>query len=171
MANLNYIANATQLNKELNNILESVINNVSESLLSDFLAHLDAVMYSVPAGDYERNRENGGFYSGWNISSETMGNLAGYVRSLVFDGSKLVPPSDYNQGAHGGRYGSDIRDIMAGVLNDIESNDRYSYGGGANYLADGFSNTGYWTSYLWDIDKKINNWLDLEFKKYGIVRG
>ena len=60
---------------------------------------------------------------------------------------------------------------MANILNDIQSNDIYSYAGGAKYLSDGANSEGYWTSYLRDIDKKVESWLDTEFKKHGIVRG
>ena len=56
---------------------------------------------------------------------------------------------------------------MPWILNSIEANDIYSYAGGANYLE---GNRGYWDSYLCDIDKKIEEWLDIEFKKYGIGR-
>ena len=174
MASINYVASTTQLNKELSDILEKVIDAVSETLLKDFRQHLDATIYAAPKGDYVRNRENGGFYAGWEIKEDQSSALKGYIRRLAFDGSKLVAPSESNGWAHGGDWGGspggDQRGKMYWILNDLTSNDYYSYNGGAKYLADGRNSIGYWDSYLSDIDNKIKKWLDDEFKKYGIVR-
>lgn len=174
MASINYVASTTQLNKELSDILEKVIDAVSETLLKDFRQHLDATIYAAPKGDYVRNRENGGFYAGWEIKEDQSSALKGYIRRLAFDGSKLVAPSENNGWAHGGHWGGspggDQRGKMYWILNDLTSNDYYSYNGGAKYLADGRNSIGYWDSYLSDIDNKIKKWLDDEFKKYGIVR-
>ena len=174
MANINYVASTTQLNKELSDILEKVIDAVSETLLKDFRQHLDATIYAAPKGDYVRNRENGGFYAGQEIKEDQSSALKGYIRRLAFDGSKLVAPSDDNGWAHGGNWGGspsgDQRGKMYWILNDLTSNDYYSYNGGAKYLADGGNSIGYWDSYLKDIDNKIEKWLNDEFKKYGITR-
>ena len=174
MASINYVASTTQLNKELSDILEKVIDAVSETLLKDFRQHLDATIYAAPKGDYVRNRENGGFYAGWEIKKDQSSALKGYIRRLAFDGGNLVAPSDYNGWAHGGNWGGslggDQRGRMYWILNDIESNDYYSYNRGAKYLADGANSIGYWDSYLKDIDNKIEKWLNDEFKKYGITR-
>ena len=175
MASFNYIADTTQLNRELSNILEIVINNVSNTLLKDFQEHLDATIYDAPPGEkYKRNREDGGFYSGWEIRENQSSALKGYIRTLAFDGEKLVAPSESNGWAHGGNWGGalggDQRGRMYWILNDITSNDYYSYNRGAKYLADGVSSIGYWDSYLKDIDNKIEKWLNDEFKKYGITR-
>lgn len=172
MASFNYIADTTQLNKELSNILETVINNVSNTLLKDFQIHLDSTIYAASPGEqYERNRANGGFYSGWEIKENQSSVLSGYVRTLAFDGGKLVAPSESNGWAHGGNWGGspggDQRGKMPWILNDIQANGIYSYAGGANYL---YGNQGYWDSYLKDIDNKIEKWLNDEFKKYGISR-
>ena len=174
MANINYVASTTQLNKELSDILEKVIDAVSETLLKDFRQHLDATIYAAPKGDYVRNRENGGFYAGWEIKKDQSSALKGYIRRLAFDGSKLVAPSGDNGWAHGGNWGGnpsgDQRGNMSWILNDFTSNDYYSYNEGAKYLADGRNSIGYWDSYLSDIDNKIEKWLNDEFKKYGITR-
>ena len=50
MASINYVASTTQLNKELSDILEKVIDAVSETLLKDFRQHLDATIYDAPPG-------------------------------------------------------------------------------------------------------------------------
>lgn len=174
MANINYVASTTQLNKELSDILEKVIDAVSETLLKDFRQHLDATIYAAPKGDYVRNRENGGFYAGWEIKKDQSSALKGYIRRLAFDGSKLVAPSGDNGWAHGGNWGGnpsgDQRGNMSWILNDLTNNDYYSYNGGAKYLADSGNSIGYWDSYLKDIDNKIEKWLNDEFKKYGITR-
>ena len=174
MANINYVASTTQLNKELSDILEKVIDAVSETLLKDFRQHLAATIYAAPKGDYVRNRENGGFYAGWEIKEDQSSALKGYIRRLAFDGSKLVAPSDDNGWAHGGDWGGspggDQRGKMSWILNDLTNNDYYSYNGGAKYLADGGNSIGYWDSYLKDIDNKIETWLNDESKKYGITR-
>ena len=174
MASINYVTSTIQLNKELSNILERVVDAVSESLLKDFRHHLDATIYAAPKGDYVRNREDGGFYAGWEIKEDQSSALKGYIRRLAFDGSKLVAPSESNGWAHGGDWGGspggDQRGKMYWILNDLTSNDYYSYNGGAKYLADGRNSIGYWDSYLSDIDNKIKKWLDDEFKTYGIVR-
>lgn len=171
MANFSYIANTSQLDKELNIILENVINNVSDKLLKDFQQHLDNTIYAAPVGQkYERNYKNGGFYSGWEITQNQRSAIYGYIKTLMFNGGNLVAPSENNDWAHGGANGGDQRGKMAWILNSITSNDIYSYNGGAKYLADGGNSVGYWTSYLRDIDKKINQWLDMEFKRYGIGR-
>lgn len=175
MASINYIANTTQLNKELSNILETVIDNVSNTLLEDFQEHLNSTIYAASPGEqYKRNKVDGGFYSGWEIRKNQSSALKGYIRTLAFDGNKLVPPSENNGWAHGGDWGGspggDQRGKMPWILNDLTSNDYYSYNGGAKYLADGRNSIGYWDSYLSNIDNKIKKWLDDEFKKYGIVR-
>ena len=171
MASINYVASTTQLNKELSDILEKVIDAVSKTLLKDFRQHLDATIYAAPKGDYVRNRENGGFYAGWEIKKDQSSALKGYIRRLAFDGGNLVAPSDYNGWAHGGKWGGspggDQRGKMSWILNDVTFNGLYSYAGGAHYLE---NNDGYWNTYLAGIDDKIDKWLNKEFKKYGIVR-
>lgn len=174
MATINYIVNTQQLDKELENVLAKVIDAVADRLLKDFRQHLDATVYGVPPGEkYQRNRENGGFYSGWEIKEDQSSALKGYIRRLAFDGGNLVAPSADNGWAHGGNWGGspggDQRGKMYWILNDITSNDTYSYAGGARYLHS--TSTGYWDSYLDTIDKKIKEWLDEEFKKYGATRG
>ena len=69
MATFNYTSNAGQLQKELNQILETVLDNVSDTLLKDFLQHLDATVYSKPPAKstYQRYKEDGGSYGGWLI--------------------------------------------------------------------------------------------------------
>lgn len=172
MASINYIANSTQLNKELQTILGDVVDAVCNTLLSDFQQHLNATIYAAPEGkEYKRFKENGGFYSGWKIKEHQRSAISGYIKSLAFDGGALKAPSYDNHLAHGGTTGGDLRGYMADILNDIQSNDTYSYAGGAKYLSDGMNSEGYWTSYLRDIDKKVESWLDTEFKKHGIVRG
>ena len=84
MASINYVASTTQLNKELSDILEKVVDAVSETLLKDFRQHLDATIYAAPKGDYVRNRENGGFYAGWEIKKDQSSALKGYIRRLAF---------------------------------------------------------------------------------------
>ena len=103
MASINYVASTTQLSKELSDILEKVINAVSETLLKEFRQHVDATIYAAAKGDYVRNRENGGFYAGWEIKKDQSSALKGYIRRLAFDGSKLVAPSESNGWAHGGK--------------------------------------------------------------------
>lgn len=174
MASINYVASTTQLNKELSDILEKVIDAVSETLLKDFRQHLDATIYAAPKGDYVRNRENGGFYAGWEIKKDQSSALKGYIRRLAFDGGKLVAPSESNGWAHGGKWGSspggDQRGKMPWILNYSDINEQYSYAGGAHYIRGGGQYDGYWDDYMYDIDEKIEKWLNDEFKKYGIVR-
>lgn len=174
MANINYVASTTQLNKELSDILEKVIDAVSETLLKDFRQHLDATIYAAPKGDYVRNRENGGFYAGWEIKEDQSSALKGYIRRLAFDGGKLVAPSESNGWAHGGKWGGspggDQRGKMPWILNYSNINEQYSYAGGAYYIRGGGQYEGYWDDYMYDIDEKIEKWLNDEFKKYGITR-
>ena len=174
MASINYVASTTQLNKELSDILEKVIDAVSETLLKDFRQHLDATIYSAPKGDYVRNRENGGFYAGWEIKEDQSSALKGYIRRLAFDGGKLVAPSESNGWAHGGKWGGspggDQRGKMPWILNYSNINEQYSYAGGAYYIRGGGQYEGYWDDYMYDIDEKIEKWLNDEFKKYGITR-
>ena len=174
MANINYVASTTQLNKELSDILEKVIDAVSETLLKDFRQHLDATIYAAPKGDYVRNRENGGFYAGWEIKEDQSSALKGYIRRLAFDGGKLVAPSESNGWAHGGKWGGspggDQRGKMPWILNYSNINEKYSYAGGAYYIRGGGQYEGYWDDYMYDIDEKIEKWLNDEFKKYGITR-
>ena len=175
MASFNYIADTAQLNKELSNILEVVINNVSNTLLKDFQGHLESTIYAAPPGkQYERNRANGGFYSGWEIRENQSSAISGYVRTLAFDGGKLVAPSENNGWAHGGKWGGspggDQRGKMPWILNYSDINEQYSYAGGAYYIRGGGQYDGYWDDYMYDIDEKIEKWLNDEFKKYGITR-
>ena len=174
MASINYVASTTQLNKELSDILEKVIDAVSETLLKDFRQHLDATIYAAPKGDYVRNREDGGFYAGWEIKEDQSSVLKGYIRRLAFDGSELVAPSGSNGWAHGGNWGGspggDQRGKMPWILNYADINEQYSYAGGAYYIRGGGQYDGYWDDYMYDIDEKIEKWLNDEFKKYGRIR-
>ena len=149
-------------------VMRQVIESVSDKLLKDFRDHLDKTVYGAPTGEYVRYKDNGGFLSGWKISEDISKKAQEYVRSLVFDGSLLIAPQDdmiNSQMSHGGRDGSDIRELMAMVLNNIADNDYYSYNGGANYLE---GNKGYWDSYISDLNDKVIGWFDGELKKYGI---
>ena len=174
MANINYVASTTQLNKELSDILETVIDAVYETLLKDFRQHLEETIYAAQKGDYVRNRENGGFYAGWEIKEDQSSALKGYIRRLAFDGGKLVAPSESNGWAHGGKWGGspggDQRGKMPWILNYSNINEQYSYAGGAYYIRGGGQYDGYWDDYMYDIDEKIEKWLNDEFKKYGITR-
>lgn len=168
MAMFNYITDGRQLEQTLNQIAEKVIDEVSKTLLVDFQHHLDETIYAAPAGtSYYRYYNKGGFYSGWNIDVNRL------IRTLAFHGGKLVSPKqDYvNDGwAHGGYNKADRTGDMPWILNDIESNIVYSHKDGAKYFKYFNTTVGYWDSYLIDIDKKIEGWLDKEFGKYGISR-
>ena len=92
---------------------------------------------------------------------------------MVFDGSRLIAPQNdmkNSQMSHGGHDGSDVRNLMAMILNNAYDNLMYSYNGGALYLTE-LSSQGYWDSYVLDLDKKIIKWFDKELGKYGIKRG
>lgn len=174
MASINYFADAAQLEKQISNILEDVIDAVAKNLLRDFRQHLDETIYSprptLPyevKNPYKRLRENGGFYSGWDIAKTRK-----LIRKLCFDENKLAAPSYDNGLAHGGRNeDGDIRSYIAEVLNSLEMNADESYWDGAYYLSEYGGSIGYWDSYLIDIDDKVEKWLDDEFKKYGATRG
>lgn len=172
MANFTYIADTSQLNKELNKILEIVIDNVSNTLLKDFQRHLDATIYAAtPGTKYKRFREKGGFYSGWEITKEQRAVIGEYVKSLIFNGQNLVSPVNENFYAHGGAMGNDERNEMASILNSYISNEEHSMNFGARYWTDGgYTKEGYWDLYLSDLDIKMRKWLDDEFKKFGIGR-
>lgn len=153
----------------LDGVMSKVIESVSDKLLKDFLHHLDETIYSPKPGKYHRYYKNGGFYAGWYIQDDVKKKCREYVKSLVFDGDRLIAPEEdmhNSQMTHGGRDGNDIRDIIAMVLNNPMYNDYYAYNGGAKYLED--SNQGYWDSYISDIEKKCEKWFDNELKKYNI---
>lgn len=165
--------NPIEMENYFNQIIEKVIEVVSHNLLNDFLKHLDDTIYAAKPGEYERYYKDGGFYSGWKISEEQNKQIGDYVRALVFDGSRLIAPSSdmkNSQMSHGGSDGSDVRNLMAMILNNAYDNLMYSYNGGALYLAD-LNSEGYWDSYVKDLDKKIYKWFNEELKKYGIQRG
>ena len=109
----------------------------------------------------------------WKISDEQDKQIGDYVKALVFDGSRLIAPQNdmkNSQMSHGGHDGSDVRNLMAMILNNAYDNLMYSYNGGGLYLAE-LSSQGYWDSYVIDLDKKIVKWFDKELGKYGIKRG
>ena len=165
--------NSTEMESYFNKVIEEVIEAVSKDLLDDFLKHLDNTIYKAKPGEYSRYYNDGGFYSGWTISEEINKKIGDYVRSLIFDGNRLIAPQNdmiNSQMSHGGNDGSDIRNIMPMVLNNIMDNDFYSYNGGALYLSE-LNNEGYWDSYTKDLDRKVNKWFNQELNKYGIKRG
>lgn len=174
MTSFNYFTDSAKLNKELSNIVEKVIDAVSDTLLRDFREHLDETVYSprpiLPyevENPYQRLKTNGGFYSGWDIDKTKK-----LIRSLYFDGDRLAAPSYDNGLAHGGNdENGDIRSYIAEVLNSLEMNANESYWNGAYYLSEYGGSVGYWDSYMRDIDDKVEKWLDAEFKKYGATRG
>ena len=156
-----------------NQIMEEVIEAVPQKLLKDFLKHLDETIYAAKPGEYTRYYKNGGFYSGWKIDDKKNKQIGDYVRSLVFDGKRLVAPQNdmiNSQRAHGGNDGKDIRNLMAVILNNAYDNLMYSYNGGALYLSE-LDSPGYWDSYVSNLDLKIQKWFSEELKKYGIQRG
>ncbi len=165
--------NNNEMENYFNKVIEEVIEAVSNDLLNDFLKHIDETIYAAKPGEYERYYKDGGFYSGWKISDEQDKQIGDYVKALVFDGSRLIAPQNdmrNSQMSHGGHDGSDVRNLMAMILNNAYDNLMYSYNGGALYLAE-LSSQGYWDSYIIDLDKKIVKWFDKELGKYGIKRG
>ncbi len=165
--------NNNEMKSYFNKVIEEVIEAVSNDLLNDFLKHIDETIYAAKPGEYERYYKDGGFYSGWKISDEQDKQIGDYVKALVFDGSRLIAPQNdmrNSQMSHGGHDGSDVRNLMAMILNNAYDNLMYSYNGGALYLAE-LSSQGYWDSYVIDLDKKIVKWFDKELGKYGIKRG
>lgn len=165
--------NNNEMKSYFNKVIEEVIEAVSNDLLNDFLKHIDETIYAAKPGEYERYYKDGGFYSGWKISDEQDKQIGDYVKALVFDGSRLIAPQNdmrNSQMSHGGHDGSDVRNLMAMILNNAYDNLMYSYNGGALYLAE-LSSQGYWDSYVVDLDKKIVKWFDKELGKYGIKRG
>lgn len=165
--------NNNEMENYFNKVIEEVIEAVSNDLLNDFLKHIDETIYAAKPGEYERYYKDGGFYSGWKISNEQDKQIGDYVKALVFDGSRLIAPQNdmrNSQMSHGGHDGSDVRNLMAMILNNAYDNLMYSYNGGALYLAE-LSSQGYWDSYVIDLDKKIVKWFDKELGKYGIKRG
>jgi hypothetical protein len=165
--------NNNEMENYFNKVIEEVIEAVSNDLLNDFLKHIDETIYAAKPGEYERYYKDGGFYSGWKISDEQDKQIGDYVKALVFDGSRLIAPQNdmrNSQMSHGGHDGSDVRNLMAMILNNAYDNLMYSYNGGALYLAE-LSSQGYWDSYVIDLDKKIVKWFDKELGKYGIKRG
>ena len=165
--------NNNEMKSYFNKVIEEVIEAVSNDLLNDFLKHIDETIYAAKPGEYERYYKDGGFYSGWKISDKQDKQIGDYVKALVFDGSRLIAPQNdmrNSQMSHGGHDGSDVRNLMAMILNNAYDNLMYSYNGGALYLAE-LSSQGYWDSYVIDLDKKIVKWFDKELGKYGIKRG
>ena len=59
---------------------------------------------------------------------------------------------------------------MPWILNYADINEQYSYAGGAYYIRGGAQYDAYWYDYMYDIDEKIEKWLNYEFKKYGLTR-
>lgn len=162
--------NSIQIEDYFNSILKQIIRNVGVKMLEDFQKHLDETIYSPPEGDYMRYYKNGGFYSGWHLVA-----LDDFEQALMFDPSRLIEHSQdwvNNFIAHGGnvnKTGRDYRKDMPMILNDSNLNGFYSVAGGAFYPR--HSGNRYWDKYIQEINKKIQNWFDDEFKKYGIKRG
>lgn len=165
--------NSIEIEKYFNQVIKKVVEAVSRKLLDDFLIHLDETIYSAPTGtEYKRFKDKGGFYSGWGIRDEQQKEIGDYVKSLIFNGNKLVAPTPDNKLAHGGLSGGDQRGKMAWILNDLAANYDYAYNEGARYLTkDSGNSIGYWDSYLQKWEKKCEKWFNDEFKKYGIQRG
>lgn len=165
--------NENELKNYFNKVIKEAVEAVSEKLLKDFLKHLDDTIYAVNPGEYERYYNNGGFYAGWKIDDTQNKKIGDYVKALVFDGSRLVAPQNdmkNSQMSHGGSDGTDVRNLMAMILNSAYDNLMYSYNGGALYLKE-LNSPGYWDTYVIDLDKKIIKWFDEELKQYGIQRG
>lgn len=165
--------NSKEMEAYFDKIMKEIVEAVSQDLLKDFLKHLDSTIYAAPKGEeYQRLRENGGFYSGWIIQDEQKKEIGKYVKSLAFKGNRLALPTTSNNLAHGGVTGGDQRGKMAWILNDLAANYDYSYNGGAKYLTQESGNSiGYWTSYLKNWEKQVDKLFNKELKKYGIQRG
>lgn len=172
----NVATNKNELEKmfagQVTQMLDEITDNIMNKLLQDFQKHLDETIYSPRLNSsYKRLKENGGFYSGWVIKENQRSALKGIVKSMVFDGSLLAPPTYSNYLAHGGATGGDQRGKMAWILNDLSANFDYSYWEGAYYLSkDSGNSIGYWDSYLPKLERKMDEWINTELKKYGINR-
>ncbi len=167
-----------ELKQYLYKIESKAIDAVSKKLLEDFQEHLDETIYNPKhQGIYHRYREKQGFYSGWEIVAGAKSAMNDYVKTLVFNSNNLLLPQDdfINENkAHGGSNRSDIRAMMAKVLNDYGMNKTYSEVSGAHYLDNADcapGRIGYWDSYLQNLDAKILKWFDDELGSYGIKRG
>lgn len=169
--------NEQELKTYFDSIMQQVIEAVSNDLLKDFQVHIKNTIYSAKPGEYVRyggsdGLGEGGFGSGWVISEDISKATQQYVRSLIFDGNKLIAPQDdmiNSQRSHGdGESGQDFRNIMMQILNDYYENSSYdySYAGGAKYLTS--PGQGYWDTYIIDIKNKCEKWFNKYLKQYGI---
>ena len=157
-------SNPTEMTNYFDNILEKVIDEVSNKMLEHMHNILDeTVYYPHKNAQYVPLKENGGFWAGWTIEK-----TQDYVRTLLFDPSKLS--LDSIQGSHLGDWEGDIRNKMPSVLSDYQLNQEHSYNGGARYLNETGS-VSYWDMFQMQLNQKIREWFDESLNKYGIKRG
>ena len=161
---IRYKTDFKKLQDELNLILEEVTKNVAENLLEDFQEHLNETIYSPPENEYERWKEKGGFYSGWEISQ-----IDALSYELGFNPDNLISWRDDNINtkfpAHSDSDDNDTRSDLPWILDNADYNYSFSRVHGSLYQ------DGYWMEYLLDLREKIVSWFDSEFRHYGIKRG
>ncbi len=173
--------NQAEVDAYLNSIVDKVLDNVAQKLLDHMHMILDEYLYNNGHKDGARDKngkikpnipyykhlyDNGGFYAGWTIEKSK-----GYVRTLLFDSSKLALNPE--QASHLGSGDRDVRNLMPRILDDkdFEGKDENFRFHGSNYRDENPDNRSYWDMFQAQLNSLITDWFDEEFSKYGIKRG
>lgn len=123
--------NDDALNADIVRVMSEIINEVAEKLVEKLQEIIQDVVYDPFTPEvYQRQGMNGGFIGSWTDSSETntMGNIV--TSTIESDPSKMnINREDFIHGsALSNGYISDIRDVLAEIINEGHSGDLFGDG-------------------------------------------
>jgi hypothetical protein len=153
------IKSSEMLMQVLNQDMTLVINDVADDILNNIKETVDLNVYErFPYfGDYERLKEDGGFYDAW--SRGIVDIIGGCLQVDVgYDYGRMTLDGDKHQ--HGNTAGEDRRPIMAQI---IEAGAGYDFGGNAAEDRP-----------FWDVvermlnDGSFDGIVEASFRKHGI---
>lgn len=156
----------SELQRDLNNRLELVVEDVTEKIYEDLIRVIKKSIYSVPESQYYDR--TGDFLNAFKKESIKQ-ELNVITKNIVYDWMSMSKPTPgINQGYSHGNFESHIdrRKDLWWILSNITDNDLESDFGGALGL-EKFPN-GYIQMFEESFNKKINGWINASLKKYGI---
>lgn len=160
-------SSSTELKNMIDSAITSAINNVGEKAYALLMQHINDNTYGTGANEQYEGGTGEPTYEfrdkAWIKSFKS--ELGGYVSSIMYDGSKMSPPTQDHPWRHGNGANNDNRSTLAADLN-------------VDGVSNGFWDTipyvvhktrqPYWDLFIAELREKIGGWLYEEFRKEGL---
>lgn len=153
-----------ELEKQINQILFEVINEIADSYLKILIDYIEKYVYQPnEPRKYERTNE---FLNSFEKLPQAKKVIKEIVQEIYFDKTKL----NYKQQSSGiwqhGTKNSNYTSQMAEILNSQTLNKKYSQLGGALNIG---TNGLYWDEFLKYIDENLVKDIQIIFSKKGVM--